>query len=620
MSLAEGQNLGPYRVLELVGRGGMATVYKGYHARLDRNVAIKAVHQAYANDASFRARFEREAQIVARLDHPHIVPIYDFAEHEGQPYLVMKYIEGQTLRDVIAEAPPPLDRVTDILSAVAGALDYAHSQNVLHRDLKPSNILIDNKGIPYLTDFGLARMASAGDSTLSRDMLLGTPQYVSPEQAQGNRELTPQSDLYSLGVILYELVVGRTPFSGNTPYSIVHDQIYRPLPRPSDLNPEIPPQVEAVLMKALAKEPAERYAGAVEMIDAFKAAVAVSGLKALNPERRRVANVRAAQKLAASEQPIEPPVGAQPVVEAAAPKSRDKVEFRLDLAEVGNQLRTAFEGWEDSPLNPGNFGNQPLGSDEASIRRRIEEQHKKRNEFAIHLVVFAVINVMLWAIFLFTGGVGAQLGIPDFATHFPWPLLVLLGWGSGLAAHAVDTYAQTGARATRQDRLVRSAMRAEYGDDWLNVASKAQYNKVRRRVTQPFRKRIEFLQHAAVFLMINLMLWIIFFLTGSVGREIGIPDFATSFPWPLIVALGWGAGLAAHAADVFMNGGFRAEARERALQQQVERELQSLEAEQSLYEKPKRDRRVRLTEDGELTDSMVEEAWDVDKPKRRAGR
>ena len=202
MPLVEGQTLGPYRVLQLLGRGGMATVFKGYHARLDRPVAIKAIHQAYTRDENFLTRFEREARIVARLDHPNIVPIYDYAEHEGQPYLVIKYIEGQTLKEVIAAEPPPLERIVDLMSTVAAALDYAHSQGVLHRDLKPSNILIDNNGVAYLTDFGLARMVGASESTMSRDMVLGTPQYVSPEQAMGDRELTPQSDLYSLGVIL----------------------------------------------------------------------------------------------------------------------------------------------------------------------------------------------------------------------------------------------------------------------------------------------------------------------------------------------------------------------------------------------------------------------------------
>jgi len=601
-------------VLQLLGRGGMATVFKGYHARLDRPVAIKAIHQAYTRDENFLTRFEREARIVARLDHPNIVPIYDYAEHEGQPYLVIKYIEGQTLKEVIAAEPPPLERIVDLMSTVAAALDYAHSQGVLHRDLKPSNILIDNNGVAYLTDFGLARMVGASESTMSRDMVLGTPQYVSPEQAMGDRELTPQSDLYSLGVILYELVVGRPPFTGDTPYAIIHDQIYSELPRPSDLNPDVPPQVEAVLEKALAKDPAQRYASAAELMDAFRNAIAEAGLTTLNPDRRQIANARATEYVPVGSRPA-----SAPVVPSAKPKRRDNVEFRLDLGQIGEQIRSTFENWEDSPLNPSRLNNEPVPIDEASIRKRIEKQHNKRKEFITHLVVYGFINLMLWLIFIFTSGESTELGLPDFAASFPWPLIVSFGWGSGLVAHAIDTWAQTGSRVARLDRAVRNAMRAEYGEDWLNVASKAQYNKVQRRVEKPFKKRIEFIQHAAVYLCINLMLWAMFVFTTGASAELGLPDFAAAFPWPLIVGLGWGAGLVAHAADTFMHGGFSAEAYERKLQQEVERELQSLAEEEGLYEKPKRDRGIRLTEDGELTDSIAE-AWDLDAGKAKRSR
>src|SRR5215211_1168557 len=278
MASLEGQMLGQYKVIAQMGSGGMATVYKAYHARLDRTVAIKMLHEAFQEDKNFLARFEREAQIVARLEHPHIVPVFDFDEFNGRPYLVMKYIEGHTLKAEIENHTLTMEEILRLLPPIASALDYAHRQGVLHRDIKPSNIILDSNSVPYVTDFGLARMAQLGDSTLSHDVLLGTPHYISPEQAMGNRDLDARTDLYSFGIVLYELVVGRVPFSADTPFAIIHDQIYRPLPRPSSIDPEISPAIDAVLEKALAKTPSERYATATEMVDAFRSAVEQSGL------------------------------------------------------------------------------------------------------------------------------------------------------------------------------------------------------------------------------------------------------------------------------------------------------------------------------------------------------
>ncbi len=273
MAFAIGQNVGPYRIVEQLGQGGMATVYKAYHANLDRHVAMKVMHMAFSEDETFLERFKREAQIVAKLDHPHIVPIYDYADFEGQPYLIMKFLQGETLKQRMRREPPTLEDVTTIISAVAEALDYAHKADVLHRDVKPSNIILDNTNTPYLTDFGLARIASTGESTLSQDMMLGTPQYISPEQAQGNVTLTPGTDIYSLGVVLYELVVGRVPFSADTPYAIIHDHIYKPLPLPTTVNPAVPEAVEIVLLKSLAKTPQDRYQTAIDLAEAFNQAI-----------------------------------------------------------------------------------------------------------------------------------------------------------------------------------------------------------------------------------------------------------------------------------------------------------------------------------------------------------
>lgn len=285
-----GEQVGAYQIVEQLGQGGMATVYKAYHPQLDRFVAIKVMHQNFLEDSNFRSRFEREAQIVARLEHPHIVPTYDFNQHHGQPYLVMKLIEGKTLKQLALKAPLTLQQILNIFTAVGSALTYAHQKGVLHRDIKPSNIVIDVHDTSYLADFGLARIVQAGESTMSADMLLGTPHYISPEQARGQKDIDGRTDIYSLGVVLYELLVGRVPFTADTPYAIIHDHIYSPLPLPSVINPEITPSVEAVLLKALEKAPQDRYATADEFVKAFQDAIDKTQLKELNPERSSIAS------------------------------------------------------------------------------------------------------------------------------------------------------------------------------------------------------------------------------------------------------------------------------------------------------------------------------------------
>ncbi|MFZ6031525.1 MAG: protein kinase domain-containing protein [Chloroflexota bacterium] len=274
MPFIVGETIGPYRLVEQLGQGGMATVFKAYHASLDRYVAIKALHPAFMEDPNFLARFQREARVVAKLDHPNIVPVYDFAEHEGRPYLVMKFIEGETLKARLHRQPLMPGQVLEVAEAVGAALAYAHRQGILHRDVKPSNVILANDGQVYLADFGLARIAAAGESTLSSDTVLGTPQYISPEQALGKRELDAGTDIYSLGVVFYEMVVGKVPFSGDTPFAVIHDHIYTPLPPPRQHNPAISEAVERVLLKALAKERPDRYTDVTAMIAAFRQAMA----------------------------------------------------------------------------------------------------------------------------------------------------------------------------------------------------------------------------------------------------------------------------------------------------------------------------------------------------------
>jgi serine/threonine-protein kinase len=463
MPLVEGQIVGPYQFISQLGQGGMATVYKAYHARLDRYVAIKVVHQAFQGDDSFLARFEREAQIVAKLEHPHIVPVYDYNEHEGQPFLVMKFVEGRTLKNLLSARPLTLQQILDIMSPVASALTYAHRQGVLHRDIKPSNIILDRDGVPYLTDFGLARIAQSGESTMSQDVILGTPNYISPEQARGEKNLDARTDIYSLGIVLYELVVGRVPFRGDTPYAIVHDHIYSELPLPTSINPEIPRQVEAVLLKALAKNPADRYGSATEMTDAFRLAVADTGLNDLSPERGN----------APARQPDDlTPVTIPPNIPDPRKRSDRRVRVErsfdagdVDFSEIGRRIEDGIRqgkgvvGQIAASIQQAIEEREGTLPEEERIRRRIEKRDKERQGLIIHFVAYLMVNLMLWGLWATDVLLPIiQAEAPDVSPaffEFPWPIFVTFGWGIGMVAHFISYYSKYGAGAERRERAIQ---------------------------------------------------------------------------------------------------------------------------------------------------------------------
>jgi len=274
MVFAPDQEIGPYRIVSQVGRGGMATVFKAYHAALDRFVAIKVPVADFQSNPDVLARFKREVKIIAKLDHPNIIPIYDVSEFDGTPFLVMRFVEGRTLREFLSQYKKAvsLNAIMTILRAVTGALAFAHQKQVLHRDVKPSNIMLANDGSVYLMDFGLARIVAEADLTLSKDVVIGTPYYISPEQAKGE-PLDERTDLYSLGVVLYELLAGRVPFTGERPSIVVYHHISTPPPPPSTFNPQISPGLEQVVLRALTKERAQRFASASEMLNALQEVV-----------------------------------------------------------------------------------------------------------------------------------------------------------------------------------------------------------------------------------------------------------------------------------------------------------------------------------------------------------
>ena len=264
MGFSVGESVGPYQITAYIGQGGMATIYKAHQTTLDRDVAIKVIHPALKDDQAFLQRLNREAAIVAKLNHPNIVTVYDYGEHEGTPFLVMRYIDGRTLKAVLQEKQLDTAHIVTIARSIASALAFAHAHGVLHRDVKPSNILLDAEENVFLTDFGLARLVHSTDSTISRDMLIGSPQYIAPEQAKGE-PIDERSDIYSFGIVLYEMFTGRVPFCGDTPYATIMAHINEPLPPARAVNPQIPLAVEMVIEKALAKDPAQRYASVEEM-------------------------------------------------------------------------------------------------------------------------------------------------------------------------------------------------------------------------------------------------------------------------------------------------------------------------------------------------------------------
>jgi serine/threonine protein kinase/Tol biopolymer transport system component/ABC-type branched-subunit amino acid transport system substrate-binding protein len=267
-----GHTLGPYRLVEKLGRGGMATVYKGYEASLDRYVAIKVLPQHFAQDSTFLTRFRREAKAIARLNHPNIVPVFNFGKQRDLTYIAMQYVEGGTLKDSLGQ-PMPSQRAVKLVLQIARALSYAHKRDVVHRDVKPANVLIAESDWPLLSDFGLARMMGSSVQLTQTGVGVGTPSYMSPEQGQGLK-VDGRSDIYSLGIMLYEMLTGAVPFQADTPLAVVLKHITAPLPMPREINPDIPEPVERIILKATAKDPAHRFQTAEELIDALERVLA----------------------------------------------------------------------------------------------------------------------------------------------------------------------------------------------------------------------------------------------------------------------------------------------------------------------------------------------------------
>jgi serine/threonine-protein kinase len=265
------QRFGPFVLEEEIGRGGMGVVWKAYQPSLDRYVALKFLPAIHGEIAQSRERFKREARTVARLRHPNVLQVHDFGEEQGHLFLVSEYVPGGTLQDLLRrEHRLPLSRALSLLEPVASALDHLHAQNIIHRDVKPSNILLDQDGAPVLADCGVARLLDEASTMTMTGAVVGTPAYMSPEQASG-QDAGPASDQYSFAVMMFEAVTGQPPFEGKTPVATAFAHLQQPPPSPRSLNPELSPAVEAALLRALAKQPAERYPSVLALVQALRA-------------------------------------------------------------------------------------------------------------------------------------------------------------------------------------------------------------------------------------------------------------------------------------------------------------------------------------------------------------
>src|SRR5215472_3333079 len=288
---------GRYELDGIVGRGGMAEVFRARDIRLDRVVGVKTLRDDLARDQTFQARFRREAQSAASLNHPSIVAVYDTGEDMvgsiPVPYIVMEFVDGRTLRDLLRDDRRLLpERAAEITDGVLRALDYSHRNGIVHRDIKPGNVMVSRGGEVKVMDFGIARAVADSQMTMTQTaQVIGTAQYLSPEQARGER-VDARSDLYSTGCLLYELLTGRPPFTGDSPVAIAYQHVKEEPVPPSQVDREVPPWADAIVLKAMRKDPADRYQSAGEMRNDIQRALSGAPLAAAMPPTASYAGTR----------------------------------------------------------------------------------------------------------------------------------------------------------------------------------------------------------------------------------------------------------------------------------------------------------------------------------------
>ncbi len=341
-----GSKLGPYEILDEIGRGGMATVYRARQANMDRMVAIKIIHKAISSEQTSLDRFRREARLIAKLEHPHILPVYDYNGEHDPPYIVMRYMPTGTLKDILKREPLRLDEVVFLIRQIASALDYAHRQGVIHRDIKPSNIMVDSEGNAFLTDFGIARMVEGTQGLTASGMAVGTPGYMAPEQGMG-LNVDGRVDIYALGVMLFEMLTGKLPYQAETPIAIILKHINDPVPSAHQFNAELPESVDKVIQRAMAKEPNDRYQTALDMAEDLSRAI--GGAVTNTPKHlqevaaRTIAELEAKRK-AVTRSPAATPDALPSATRFAATRRRMASYISSTLPVLGDGKRASLVG------------------------------------------------------------------------------------------------------------------------------------------------------------------------------------------------------------------------------------------------------------------------------------
>src|SRR3954447_4910452 len=308
--LAPGTQFGAYRIESVAGQGGMGVVYRGTQLGLDRSVALKVITLAFAEDQEFRARFQREAKLAASIEHPNVIPVYEAGEHDGVLFIAMRFVDGTDLKTLLTREGrlEPL-RATRFVNQIASALDAAHAAGLVHRDVKPANALLASQDHVYLTDFGLTKRAASGSAMTKTGQLVGTVDYVAPEQVEGE-SVDARTDVYSLACVLYHLLSGHVPFDKPTEMAKLFAHVHEDPPRPSDAVPGLPGALDDVVWRGMAKEPSKRYLSAGDL---GRAALAAAEHKSLAEPERSVARGEAAAE----------PVASAPTVQTALPVAAD---------------------------------------------------------------------------------------------------------------------------------------------------------------------------------------------------------------------------------------------------------------------------------------------------------
>ncbi|HEU0295978.1 MAG TPA: protein kinase [Anaerolineales bacterium] len=420
-----GKQFGSYQVVTALGEGGMAAVYKAYQPSMDRYVALKVLPRHFASDPQFTSRFQQEARILARLQHPHILQVFDFGESDGYTYIVMPFVESGTLTDLMQGQPLALAQIRKIISQIGDALDYAHQRGLIHRDVKPSNVLMDQRGNCLLTDFGLAKIIEGSIQLTTSGMILGTPAYMSPEQGLG-QPIDWRSDIYSLGVILYQMATGRIPYQAETPLAIVHKHIYDPLPMPHTLNEALPEALERVILKALAKKPEDRFGNASEMVNALQAAIADAHLATSLPQADSAQIARSQEPVIRTEQP--------PARNDATSRSSRSLAFWVGAGWV-IAILTGLIFMRISPYLGGLVAGAVGGLGIGLVWRRMEPSVSRRQVLTLVLIWALSFGValVLRPLFFLMGGVGGWFTGSVLRTLKPAMtrkqiLMIALGW------------------------------------------------------------------------------------------------------------------------------------------------------------------------------------------------